>query len=214
MALSKRRFVALSAVLATGSLALLIAAQPQIGEFKWWLRCIAGFFLGCVTCAVQRSLSRVRLSPAWPALALALLLVFLNLDLPGPRAELIFPISSLVVLTLALSPGGPVNAFLMLFRRLGVLSYSLYMCHALVLWGVRQACRVVLKAPEVMVDGVSTSQVTTPTGLVLIFVTVIGSLVLAWLTYQFVENPGRLWTRAWVSRREANVVVRLKRVSQ
>jgi len=206
--------VALSATLFTGALLLLLLARPELGAFQEWVRCIGGFFLGCTTCAVQRALIGVRLSPTWPALAFTALFVFLNLDQSGATAELIFPLSSLVVLALALSSGGLINASLMLFRWLGVLSYSLYMCHALVLWVIRQACRVLLKSPEVVVDGVTTAQVGTPLALALVFASVVGSLMLAWLTYQFIENPGRLWTRAWVSGREANSVRGLKRVSQ
>jgi peptidoglycan/LPS O-acetylase OafA/YrhL len=189
------------AALAAVSLSLLIFAKPWIGEFHWWLRCISGFFIGCLTCACYQALKGRRLAGAWSIGAVAGLLIFLGVPLTGAKLELIFPISALLVVSLALTPDRLASAVFSWgpFRWLGEVSYSLYMSHAIVLWVARQACRSVLKAPDIVIDGATTASVSPGVGATLSALTIAAALMLAALTFRLLENPGRTATRLWVS---------------
>jgi len=113
---------------------------------------------------------------------------------------LIFPISAFVVVSIALVPESGASKFLMLrpFRWLGEVSYSLYMCHAIVFFVARQFCRTALKAPEGVVDGATTAQVSWPVAIALSVASVTAALILAWLSFRFIERPARAQTRSFV----------------
>jgi peptidoglycan/LPS O-acetylase OafA/YrhL len=198
--LPRRGFTALSIALFSTSLLLHLFARATVGEFDRWLTCICGFFLGCTSCAAYRALSRRAISSAWPAAALLLLAAFLNVPQKGSVADLILPISAFVVVTIALVPKSGASKFLMLrpFRWLGEVSYSLYMCHAIVFFVARQFCRTALKAPEAVVDGATTAQLPSPIAIVLSVASVTAALILAWLSFRFIERPARAQTRAFV----------------
>jgi peptidoglycan/LPS O-acetylase OafA/YrhL len=201
VALPKRGFLLFSTALLTTALGLLLFAHAQLGEFHWWLRCLSGFFTGCLSAELFQLFGRRRASGAFAGFVLLLLFVFLSLDLRGYRGEWILPLSALVVVTLALAPDSLVNRVLLWrpLRWLGEVSYSLYMSHAAVLWLARQACRVVLKAPEALDHGALTAQLEPPLGFVVSVAAVVGAVLLAGLTHRLVEVPFRARTRQLVA---------------
>jgi peptidoglycan/LPS O-acetylase OafA/YrhL len=202
---SRRHLVVVSMALSAICLAILLTRGSEVGEFRWWLRCVAGFFLGCCAAAAYPALAKHQVPRAAPIVSLAALLAFLNW--PGASAELVYPLSAAVVLALALSPASSANRVLSLrpLLWLGAISYSLYMSHALVLWVARQICRIVLKAPDAIVDGAATAQLSSPQAWLVTSATVAGSLLLAWLTYRTLENPWRKRSRDFAQQLESAV---------
>jgi len=202
LAFAKGRFRLVSGLLAVVTLASLVFLKPELGTAHLWMRCLTGFFVGCVTCYAYRALRGRQVSPLFSFAALLALLAFLSVHLKLEEAftEAIYPISACVVLSLALAPHSPINTALGWgpLRWLGEVSYSVYMCHAFVLAIARRVVRA-LKFPEVMVDGVATAQVPPLVGVLLCVGSVVAALVTAWLTYRFVENPGRLKARQLMS---------------
>ncbi len=192
---SKRHLVLISVALSVVCLSVLLTRGAEVGEFRWWLRCMTGFFLGCCSAAAYPALARHELPRAAPILALAALLAFLNW--PGASQELAYPLSAAVVLALALTPASPANRVLSLrpLLWLGAISYSLYMSHAFVLWLARQTCRILLKAPDAIVDGAATARLTPLQAASMLCATIAGSLLLAWFTYRNVEEPWRKRSR-------------------
>jgi peptidoglycan/LPS O-acetylase OafA/YrhL len=202
VAFARVRFRLVSALLAVVTLASLVFLKPELGTAHLWMRCLTGFFVGCVTCYLYRALRGHQVSSLWSVVAAAALLAFLSVHLRLEEAftELVYPISACLVLALSLAPQSPVNTFLgwRPLRWLGEVSYSVYMCHAFVLAIARRAVRA-LKFPEVMVDGVATPQLPPVLGALLCLGSVVAALVVAGLTYRYVENPGRIKARQWVS---------------
>lgn len=199
--LSKRSFAIVSLALASVSLTLLLFANTAIGNFHWWLRCICGFFLGCLSCAVYERFAHRKIAGGWSAAALIAFVPFMVLPMSEAMTELVFPLSVFVVLSLALAPESAVSKLLHWrpLRWLGDISYSLYMCHAIVFWVIRQAVRVVLKAPDIVVDSKTVAQVSPHMAAGLYLVAVAGPLVLASLSFRFIENPARRRTRKLVA---------------
>jgi peptidoglycan/LPS O-acetylase OafA/YrhL len=204
VAFSRGRFRLVSALLAVVTLVSLVFFKVELGTAHLWMRCLTGFFVGCVTCYLYRALRGRQVSSLWSFAAMAALLGFLSvhLELQEAFTELVYPISACLVLALSLAPQSPISTFLTWrpLRWLGEVSYSVYMCHAFVLAIVRRGVRA-LKFPEVMVDGVATAQLPLALGVLLCLGSVVATLVVAWLTYKFVENPGRIKARQWMSRR-------------
>ncbi|HET7543370.1 MAG TPA: acyltransferase [Polyangiaceae bacterium] len=208
VSLPKRGFLALCAGLVALSFGLLLLRElnptvaSAVGEFHWWVRCICGFFLGCLTNAAYRALPQLKWPGVWSLAGVLALIAFLVIHWTPAQKLLILPISAFCVAALALAPQSSiVNASLTWrpFAWLGEVSYSLYMCHALVLWVARQACRSLLHAPDIIVDGATTARVSTSTGVLLSAAGLAGSLLLAWLAFTFVEKPGRERARELVA---------------
>jgi peptidoglycan/LPS O-acetylase OafA/YrhL len=191
----------------------LLFANTAIAEFHWWLRCICGYFSGCLSGAAYEKIAHRKIAGGWSAVALIAFLPFMMLPMSEATTELVFPLSVFVVLSLALAPESAASKLLHWrpLRWLGAISYSLYMCHAIVFWVIRQAVRVVLKAPDITVDGKTVAQVSPYMAAALYLVAVTGPLVLAWLSFRFIENPARKYTRkvvaSWRERPSETIVV-------
>jgi peptidoglycan/LPS O-acetylase OafA/YrhL len=212
---SKRAFVCFSVFVVAGSLLLLTLAQPQIGEFRMILMCWAGFFAGCLVNFAYRTLGSRRLHSSWSLVVLLVTVAFLLVDWGGWEQQLVLLLSAALIITLVLTPAGALNNWLSWgpVRWLGEISYSLYMCHAAVMWVARQFCRKVLHAPEVVVDGLAAAQLSPAVALAVSAAAVGGSLVLAGLTYKFIEDPCRNAARAWAgaaSRRQPTMPTEAK----
>ena len=183
-------------VLAAASLALMVGGGAA--GFENVLKCLAGFFLGCLTGGfVQRAAPR---PPAWAVpLAFAAMSGFLVLKPPHAVDLLVFPLSVLLVLALVASHEGPV---MRLLRRpwlvwLGTVSYPVYMSHAAVLWVANQIVRFSTDGPEVA-DSSGRLIPQMPLGLtvlaavaVLVTVLAVSAVVHLWVERPFRERSRR-----------------------
>jgi peptidoglycan/LPS O-acetylase OafA/YrhL len=182
-------FIVLSAV----ALSLLSFGIGFVGSFSEILQCIAGYFLGCLVASITMRLP-APLPRGSVLLALAAMGAFLCLRQDPRFAISIFFLSALLVLAVVGSPDGITKRLLRhrALRFLGLLSYSIYMSHTLVLWACNQFVRVVLHKPEALVDGISTPQLSLPGALLWYALSIGATLVLsAWVFYR-IEDPLRL----------------------
>lgn len=182
------------ALLAGLALAALLAGQTA--GMEPLVKCIGGFFLGCLVAKAATRPLPVRLPP--PALIAAVMVVYLSIKSPQHLDILIFPISAALVLSLVTSPAGGAARFLRQrpLLRLGEISYSLYMAHAAVLWVANQVARIYSDRPE-WTDGTGRTipQLTlAETGLAVVL-SVTAALVLAAVVHATVERPCRDWSR-------------------
>ena len=183
--------LAVFGLLAAGALALL-ASGPTAG-FDNLLKCLAGFFLGCLIAAFSRR-SKLRMPALTVPFAFAAMLAFLMLK-PAHGGDLaVFPLSVLLVLALVASREGPVTRLLR--HRglvwLGTVSSPVYMSHAAVLWVTNQVVRFATDGPEVA-DASGRLIPQMPLGLTLLAALAVLAVVLAVsaVVHLWVERPLR-----------------------
>jgi peptidoglycan/LPS O-acetylase OafA/YrhL len=190
-------FIVLSAV----ALWLLSFGSGFVGSFAEILQCIAGYFLGCLVASITARLPRP-LPRGSALLALAAMGAFLCLRQDPQFAISIFFLSALLVLAVVGSPDGITKRILRhrALRFLGLLSYSIYMSHTLVLWGCNQFVRVVLHRPEAVIDGISTPQLSLPGALLWYAVAIAATLLLSTWVFYRIEDPLRLKSKDFARR--------------
>jgi peptidoglycan/LPS O-acetylase OafA/YrhL len=161
------------------------------------VRCIAGFFTGCLTALAAKRLT-LRLPP-WVALgAFVALPVFLAWETDPRWNSLTYVLTAVLILSLATSEGGALTWLLKrrLLTWLGTISYSIYMSHTAVIWVFNQVFRVVFKRPVLFLDDRMTPQLPLAATLLAYVLVVACVLLLSQLTYRFVEDPLRRKSRS------------------
>lgn len=180
---------------AVASLALILSDMTF--GFDELLRCVAGFFIGCLLASVADRLN-IKL-PTYASMLVAIaFIVFLGVKGQRQGDWLVYIFAAAFMLTVILVRNGLLNNILN--RRpvawLGDISYSLYMSHALVIWAANQVVRVIFKKPEVMIDGYSTPQLNLiETGFAFAIVMLLVLAVSA-CVYRFIEAPLRERSRS------------------
>jgi peptidoglycan/LPS O-acetylase OafA/YrhL len=176
------------------------------------VRCLTGFSLGILTCALYqairaRPVARTLQAPAgWIALAImAGFIAFLSLKTYGYSDLGIYPLSALLILFVGLAPASGPTGFLFSkpLKWLGAVSYSLYMVHTAVLWVVEQAIRFGTHARQIVLPHHETPVLLpSPTvGLAALLASVLLVLAAAQFCYAWIEKPFREWSRAaWKAR--------------
>lgn len=180
-------------------LAVIALASGHTAGFDALLLCFAGFFVGALTAHVAAK-TPLRLPDAASGVALGILVAFLAYKPHGQYNLLILPITALLIYCIAQGVGGPIQRTLRVrwLVALGTLSYSMYMTHALVLWTVNQAARVVLALPEHSVAGKSVPVLDLPTAALAYGLSLAAVLVISTLMQRYVERPMRDKSRAMV----------------
>lgn len=197
------------AVLALLTVALL---REDVGNFIFILHCVFGFFLGCLVCQACDALrgADLRLPAVAPLAVFVLILVYLWLKPEGERPYdydlLIFPLTALLILALQLADDNPLSRLLRAktLAWLGTISYSIYMSHAALIWTANQFIRVVLKRPELSINGLMHPQL--PAGDAILAYGALFALVigLSSLTFLWIENPLREAARRKIAFRRAS----------
>lgn len=175
------------------AVALSLLALDQTAGFDNLLKCLAGFSLGCLIAAATRAVPRL-LPGGTVALAGAALLAFL-LFKPRHVGDLwVFPLSVLLVTCIVTARDGSVLTALRARALvwLGVISYSVYMSHAAVLWVANQVVRIVSDRPEVAeAHGRMIPQLSAPATMLAALLVAAAVLGLSWLVHRWVERPLR-----------------------
>jgi peptidoglycan/LPS O-acetylase OafA/YrhL len=208
----------LFAGIALGALAVLIFGNDHPSLTHNWAfflpRCLFSFFLGALVHrswaalgVARRAALRTRGGSGglmWQVLSLiAAVLVVSYAGREAPGLEFAAPfVFAVQIAAFALFPN---TALVRLLTRgpllwLGTVSYSIYMVHMIVLFGIEAFLRYVLHAP------------TTPTGIAIdlrlgtaVLVLYVASVLgVAALTYRFIEAPGRQLGRVLLSPRRAS----------
>ena len=170
----------------------LLATDITFG-FKDLLRCLAGFFIGCLTAHTIRNIKTTM--PNYLAiLFLALIILFLQLKTSPKFDFVMYFLTSAMIMSLILSKGGILRTILRhkLLTWLGLISYSVYMSHFFVLWVISNIFKRILKRPELqnangeLVLSLSTSETIVATIMVLFSVVLVSQM-----TYSIIEKPMR-----------------------
>lgn len=186
--------------------ALVILSLDHTPESENLLRCLAGFFLGCLTAhAIQ--LSRLRVHRYFSAILLIVIVLFLQCKPPQEFDLLIYVLIPPLIFSIMLNRDGLLNKILSIkiLVWLGTLSYSLYMSHALVIWMVASVFKRMLHRAEIPVDGVYVLQLTRLETIVGCCAIVILVLLLSQLSYEWIEKPFRRQSRRLAYRNGGNL---------
>lgn len=191
-----RRLVTTGSLLALLSLVLL--SRGSTFGWQYLLRGVAGFFLGCGISFVTE-IRRLPLPRGSVFVAAGALVLFLSFKRPHEVDVAVFAFSALLVLCLVADGGASRGArSSRMLRWLGDISYSLYMTHAIVLWVANQTIRIAFGAPQAVVEGVMTPQLSLGPALAATLVSLCLSLVVAQAMSALVERPWRLRSRRFV----------------
>ena len=138
------------AFLMLGAAALLpiITLGDAVGEYTSILQCLAGFFIGSLTATLSNRI-HVTISALPALLTLLAMALFLCLK-SDEQYDFLFtcsqPCSSSPSCTPGTAASGP-HCAAPHPAYLGLISYSIYMSHSLIVWVVNQGVRVLLKRP-------------------------------------------------------------------
>ncbi len=195
LCLIPRRVLRLSTFIgvSAAALALLAFAGAGVGTFSEILQCLAGYFLGCLVASFATRHPQA-LPRGSTLVALAAMTLFLSMRTAPQFDVAIFFLSALLILAVVCSPDDFMKGILRQpwLKFLGLVSYSIYMSHSFVLWVCNQFVRVVLRAPEAAVDGISTPQLSLAGALLWYAISVASTLVLSALVFKYIEDPFRL----------------------
>lgn len=186
-------------VIATLSLVLL-GSQRSFG-FEELLRCLAGFFIGCLTAIFTKA--RQADIPKHVSLSVFILIVlFLQLKPFQQYDVVMYFLSAVLIASLVLSKDGYLNYILKLkiLTFLGSISYALYMSHAALIWILNQVIRIFLKRPEALISGKSVPQLGYVETLVACGLLTLLVLSVSILVYKFIELPMRQRSRLFALR--------------
>jgi peptidoglycan/LPS O-acetylase OafA/YrhL len=191
---------------------LLFDGQPDLNvmyDFGWF-RCMMSFSLGAASYSVFARLDSLkrstvsRLAPHVALVALSAAAALLQFKVRG-RSDMIFPpLTAILVVSLAVSPGCSVNRWLQVrpLAYLGKVSYSIYMVHFALAWAFSSVLVSWLGVPTT--PGREAVILTEPlTGMLALLLYLVVLLLASHITFTFVEEPSRRNAKAWVLRRRA-----------
>lgn len=220
---SKRAFLITAALICAASVGVLAHfGFTVLGDTSGFaiVRCLTGFFVGVLIYALYERLSELKkpgsFSNAMGWLASVAILGFLGFLVFKHRGNsdfAIYPLAASLVLLVALSAAdGPVRILKSApLVWLGTASYSIYMVHAAVEWGVAQILRFVMHTKEAQLPFHDTP-VLEPSAAIGYFATtayVVIILITSYFTYNWIEKPLRDWSKmSWPVKRIAKVTPR------
>lgn len=187
-------------------LILLVTIVPK--DHNFFVRCVAGFFIGCCTAHLSENMNfKIHSSMILiPIVGILLYLQFRPANIHYDAS--IYFLTSVLILFIISSEGGVVKRILnlKLLNWLGAISFSVYMSHSAILWFVNQTYRTVFKPREAIIDGISTPQLSLD-GAILMYVIFIGLVLLvSHFVYKKIECPFRERSRKFVNLTKVSVV--------
>lgn len=170
---------------------LMIVNKSTLG-FNDLLRCLTGFFIGCLTAMATNKIEVKFRSCISLSIAIAII-VFLQIKTSKDFDFLIYFLSAALIMSLVCARHSLLIDFLNLrvLTFLGAVSYSVYMSHATIFWIVNQVVRVLSKKPERIILGQSVPQLSQIETLVVGASTVLLILLVSAFVYNFIEVPLR-----------------------
>ena len=186
----------LFSLIAIVSLVLLVS-QTTFG-FDDLFRCLAGFFIGCLTALVTKA-QKTNIPKYASLLVLASIVFFLQLKTTKQYDVAIYFLTAALIATLVLSKNGYLNYVLNLkvLTWLGSISYAVYMSHAAILWVINQVIRVILKKPEILISEKYTPQLSNIETLIACVLLTLIVLSVSAFVYRFIEKPMREKSRRY-----------------
>ena len=175
-----------------------LASQTTFG-FENLLRCLAGFFVGCLTVLFTKSL-KIKVPKYASLLVLAAIVYFLQIKTTKQYDVTIYFLTATLIASLVLSKNGYLN-YALNFKALtwlGSISYSIYMSHIIIIWVVDVIIRRISNKPIINISGNRTAQLTDIETLIACGALVLIVLLVSAFVYGFIEKPMREKSRRFV----------------
>ena len=188
-----RRYLTYSLVALIGVCVTLLAHDTG---FENWLTCIVGFSLGTLVSALSKRLSQP--IPGWIALITLVTFFGYLAIVRNPQLAVVFALAAALVLAVSSANGGMAIRLLSdpRSRWLGVISYSLYMSHALVFWLIAIFLKRVIGLSEIVhANGKLVLNMNAIEAVAACGLGIAAALIVAMLVMRFVEVPVREWSR-------------------
>lgn len=162
--------------------------------------CMAGFFLGCMLGEIALKKKYI-VSKYLSIFVLIALLSFIQFNEDKGNEKLFYLFSFALIASLIFQRNGLLSKFLKSkpIVWLGLISYSIYMSHAGIIWIANQVIRFGLKKDEVLINHILVPQLTnneTYFFLILILGSTIGFSI---FLHKYIENPIRAKIRKYLS---------------
>jgi len=169
------------------------------GDYSAIFRCFAGFFSGCITAGLIKKVN-FKCSRYASFIFILLLLLFLHIK---PEIihntviyydVLIYFLASLLIAAIVLNPYGALNIILKnkILACFGLISYSLYMSHMLIIHLVAGFFKFFLRHPDIqMADGTWQPSLTNFEVLIAFVSSFCITLIVSYLIFNYIEKPFR-----------------------
>lgn len=176
---------------------VLIASKTTFG-FNDLFRCLAGFFIGCLTALFTKA-QKTNIPKYASLLVLASIVFFLQLKTTKQYDVAIYFLTAALIASLVLSKNGYLNYVLnfKMLTWLGSISYAVYMSHSAILWVINQFVRIILKKPEILISEKYTPQLSYIETLIACGLLTLIVLSVSAFVYSFIEKPMREKSRRY-----------------
>ena len=160
--------------------------------FELLLKCISGFFIGCLTLTIINRL-KFKVPNYSSIIILLLILLFFYLGANQQYDFLIYFFTSALIVSLILSKNSYLNNLLnnKILTFLGTISYAIYMSHCSIIWIFHQFFRVILKKQEIIINGQNIPQLSTSETLIAWITITIIVIFISTMVHRFIERPLR-----------------------
>jgi peptidoglycan/LPS O-acetylase OafA/YrhL len=188
-------------------LAWLCLYTNQFSEFSDFIRCIFGFFIGCMAAQFYAAVPNLAVRILSGAKGMLICSVAVFLGFKSYDINLIdfyiVPLTVLIIFSIG-NKNDALNKSSFLASKhliwLGTISYSLYMCHTFVIFIVNQSLRMFVRPVEQIVGGKSTPVLAWYHATFFYVLCILISLCLAHLVYKYIESPWRLKSRRFINK--------------
>jgi peptidoglycan/LPS O-acetylase OafA/YrhL len=194
-------------IISAALLAWVCLYTNQFPEFSDLIRCILGFFVGCMVAQFYTAAPSFATKILSNSKGILICSVAAFLSLKSYHINLtdfyIIPLTVLIILS-AVHKKHPLSKSEFLRSKsliwLGTISYSLYMCHTFVIFIVNQSLRLFVHPAEQIIGGKSTPVLSWYHATFSYVLCILLSLCLAHLVYKHIESPWRLKSRRFVQK--------------
>lgn len=201
--ISRKYFVPIIGLIAASSFTVLLVYDGRGYPLEFLVNCLTGFFLGALVYFVKdRFGSRHNILSI---LGLGAFFIYLGLRTNGLS---IYPLSAFLIFTITRAENIATRILMASpLRWLGRISYSLYLSHMAVIWVSGMITAKLSGAPLSAPSSVREAFVSLPVALVSYATTLALILVVAQLSYSWIEAPWRRWSRRKMSSVERGEIV-------
>jgi len=182
--------------------AVILSATHNTFGFELLLRCLAGFFIGCIT-AVSTDKFKINVSRYASLIIFVSIILFLQFKPDHLYDFVIYLLTAALIASIVLSKKGYLNNLLNLktLTWLGSISYALYMSHTAIIWFTNQFLRFFLRKPEIISKGKSISELNEVETVITFLVATSIILIVSSIVYKFIEKPFRAKSREFAFRK-------------